>query len=158
MFKIAICDDQIMMCEYLKQKLYEILKKCHIAFHIVCYTEATELLNSALLYDLIVLDIDMPKLNGVALAKKIREQSIKCELIFVTILKEYILDAFEVEAVDYIYKPIDETRLEKAIKRAIKKLDSENKKSLFVQTKYFCKTIPLQQIYYIEVINRGQDP
>lgn len=154
MFKIAICDDQKIMCEYLKQKLHEILKKNHISYYIVCYTEAIELLSSTLLFDLILLDIDMPELNGISLAKKIREQSIPSELIFVTILKEYVLDAFEVEAVDYIYKPVDLIRLEKAVKRAIKKRDNEHKKSLFVQTKQFCKTIPLQQIYYIEVINR----
>lgn len=154
MFKIAICDDQKIMCEYLKQKLNEILKKNHIPYYIVCYTKAIELLNNALWYDLILLDIDMPELNGISLAKKIREQSISSELIFVTILKEYVLDAFEVEAIDYIYKPIDDMRLEKAVKRALKKCDEEYKKNLFVQTKQFCKTIPLQQIYYIEVINR----
>ncbi len=49
----------------------------------------------------------MPNYNGVTLAKNIRKKQIHCEIIFVTILKEYVLNAFEVEALDYIYKPID---------------------------------------------------
>ncbi len=75
-------------------------------------------------------------------------------MIFVTILKEYVLYAFEVEAADYIYKPIELHRLEKALKRVIKRLENQYKKCIFVQTKNYCKTIYLEEIYYIEVINR----
>lgn len=154
MIKIAICDDEKIMCEYLEQKVSEILKKWNIAFSIVCYTDALECFESCLSFDLMFLDIQMPNLNGIALAKKLREQSAKCELIFVTILKEYVLYAFEVEAADYIYKPIELHRLEKALKRVMKRLEKQYKKCIFVQTKNYRKTIYLEEIYYIEVINR----
>ncbi len=154
MIKIAICDDEKTMCEYLEQKVSEILKKWNIVFSIVCYTDALKCFQSGLSFDLMFLDIQMPHLNGIALAKKLRKQSSKCELIFVTILKEYVLYAFEVEAADYIYKPIELHRLEKALKRVIKRLENQYKKCIFVQTKNYCKTIYLEEIYYIEVINR----
>ena len=96
----------------------------------------------------------MPNCNGVTLAKNIRKKQIHCEIIFVTILKEYVLNAFEVEAVDYIYKPIDMQRLQNAIQRAVKKLQKQQQKSLLIQTKYFTQNINISQIYYVEVINR----
>lgn len=154
MIKIAICDDEKTMCEYLKQKVSEILKQWDIVFSIICYTDALECFQSCLAFDLMFLDIQMPNLNGIELAKKLRKQSVKCELIFVTILKEYVLYAFEVEAADYIYKPIELHHLEKALKRVIKRLEKQYKKCIFVQTKNYCKTIYLEEIYYIEVINR----
>lgn len=153
MYKIAICDDEKIMCEYLQKKVSEILTQWEILFTITCYTDALDLLNTSLSYDLILLDIQMPHLDGITLAQKIKAQSEKCELIFITILKEYVLYAFEVEALDYIYKPIEHKRLENALKRAIKHYQKK-KKNLLIQNKNCYQTIPLEEIYYCEVINR----
>ncbi len=153
MYKIAVCDDEKIMCEYLQKKVSEILTKWNIFFTITCYTNALDLLNTTISYDLILLDIQMPVLDGVTLAQKLRTQSEKCELIFITILKEYVLYAFEVEALDYIYKPIEQKRLENALKRAVNRYQKE-KKGILIQHKNCYQTIKLEEIYYCEVINR----
>ena len=77
MIKIAICDDEKTMCEYLEQKVSEILKKWNIVFSIVCYTDALKCFQSGLSFDLMFLDIQMPHLNGIALAKKIKKTVFK---------------------------------------------------------------------------------
>ena len=64
----------------------------------------------------------MPNYNGVTLAKNIRKKQIHCEIIFVTILKEYVLNAFEVEALDYIYKPIDTKGFQKCSTKSNEKI------------------------------------
>ena len=74
-------------------------------------------------------------------------------MIFITFLKEYVLYAFEVEALDYIYKPIEQKRLENALKRAIKHYQKENK-GILIQNKNCYQTIKLEEIYYCEVMNR----
>lgn len=66
--------------------------------------------------DLIFLDIEMPKLNGIEFARHIPEQ---CMVIFTTAYSEYALDGFEVDALDYLVKPIDPARFNKAVDRAI---------------------------------------
>lgn len=151
MFKIAICDDEKMMCDILYKKLCNILKQWYVPFSIQCYTSALELLESNLSFDLMLLDIQMPDLNGIELAKKIRQQSEKCQLIFVTILKEYVLCGFELDAADYIYKPIDENRFQAALKRVLQKWYSQN---IIVQIKNEYQIISFCDIYYIEVLNR----
>jgi len=65
--------------------------------------------------DLIFLDIKMPGINGIAFARTIPRQTL---VIFVTAFAEFALDSYEVEAVDFLVKPIDEKRFHNAVKKA----------------------------------------
>lgn len=96
----------------------------------------------------------MPEQDGITLAKTIRKFVSRGVIIFTTALKEYVFDAFEVEAFDYICKPIDESRLQRALDRAFKKLREKENRSLFIQTINWCKSVKLDDIYFCEVINR----
>ncbi|MCF6466780.1 LytR/AlgR family response regulator transcription factor [Clostridium sp. Cult2] len=80
--------------------------------------EALEL-NEKLKPDLIFLDIQMPKLNGIDVARKIIDGLYRPYIVFVTAYEKYALEAFEVNAMDYILKPISEERLEKVMRRII---------------------------------------
>lgn len=66
--------------------------------------------------DLILLDVEMPKLNGIEFAKTIPDETM---VIFTTAYSEYALDGFEVDALDYLMKPIDPVRFNKAIDKAV---------------------------------------
>jgi two-component system LytT family response regulator len=84
--------------------------------------------------DLMFLDINMPGLNGFEVIKKIQPELLPM-VIFCTAFERYALDAFELHAVDYIVKPLDEERLQLAVKRALARFHeqqqmSENKASL----------------------------
>jgi len=76
--------------------------------------------------DLIFLDINMPNLDGICLGKIINKFEEKPIIVFITAYKEYAIDAFEIEAVDYILKPYSEERIINAIKR-IEKSYNENR-------------------------------
>jgi two-component system LytT family response regulator len=69
--------------------------------------------------DLIFLDISMPRENGIEFAKRLRESGRLIKLVFVTSYKEYAQAAFEVNAYDYIVKPVEQTRLHKTLQRVI---------------------------------------
>ena len=154
MIKIAVCDDEEVMCEQLKQMIASRLKQQEETFQITCYTNAIQFLHTPLDFDLIFLDIQMPNLDGVELAKRLRQKEFEGVLIFVTVLKDCMLDAFEVEAMDYLCKPVDEQRLEAALKRSLKRLGLKEEKCLFIQTMNWCKSVRLRDIYYCEVIDR----
>lgn len=154
MIKIAICDDESVMCATLKHLISQKLELLKTPFTTACFSRAQTLLSSPLDFDLIFLDIGMPDLDGISAARMLRERGFLGSLIFVTIMPEYMPEAFEVEAVDYLCKPIDEARLENALKRALKHIEKRGKASLFIQTMNWCRCISPDDIYYCEVINR----
>lgn len=154
MIKIAICDDEKVACELLLQKVLSYMDEWKEPCEIECFFSAAGLLQTPCFFDLFFLDIQMPEQDGIALAKKIRENENRGTIIFITALAEYVYDAFEVEAFDYICKPIDDMRLQKTLDRAIKKLRESEKNCLFVQTMNWCKSVKLDEIYYCEVMNR----
>ena len=75
--------------------------------------------------DLMFLDISMPGLNGFEVIKKIQPELLPM-VIFCTAYERYALDAFDVHAVDYIVKPLDEQRLKLAVKRALVRYQEES--------------------------------
>jgi two-component system LytT family response regulator/two-component system response regulator AlgR len=73
--------------------------------------------------DVVFLDIEMPRLNGVELARRLRQCS-TAQIIFVTGLSEWAVAAFELEAADYILKPVQQDRIVEAISRARRRMDA----------------------------------
>lgn len=154
MIKIAICDDEPAACRLLTQKVEAHMGELKEPCEIKCFFSAAQLLQAPYSYDLLFLDIQMPEQDGITIAKKIRENQNRSIIIFITALSEHVYDAFEVEALDYICKPIDESRLQKALNRAVAKMKENENRSLFIQTKNWCKAVKLEDIYYCEVMNR----
>jgi two-component system LytT family response regulator/two-component system response regulator LytT len=76
--------------------------------------------------DLVFLDIQMPGLSGFEVARRLLEREDETPaLVFVTAFDQYAIEAFEVNAVDYLLKPVDASRLEQALARARRRLSSE---------------------------------
>lgn len=75
--------------------------------------------------DVIFIDIEMPNLNGIELAKKIKEHDENIQVVFVTAYEKYALNAFEVSAVNYILKPITEEDLSITINRLMKNYNNQ---------------------------------
>lgn len=107
--------------------------------------------------DLIFLDIEMPGMNGIEFARQLPEKNM---VIFTTAYSEYAVDGFELDALDYLVKPIDPARFEKAIQRAVsyKALVDDAEKSepetdleyIIVKADRKYVRIKLEDILYIE--------
>ncbi|BDG60914.1 LytR/AlgR family response regulator transcription factor [Caldinitratiruptor microaerophilus] len=82
-------------------------------------TSAREALHliEALDYDVIFLDVQMPGVNGIELARQLRGREVPPRIVFVTAYENYAVPAFEMRAVDYLLKPIDDERLAETIQR-----------------------------------------
>ena len=95
------------------------------------FTEPEKFLAEAttLDFDLCILDIGMPKVNGMQVARSLRNKLI----IFTTAYKEYAADAFDVDAVDFVPKPVTKDRLQVAIRKAIGRLKAKNQERQTVQ-------------------------
>lgn len=76
--------------------------------------------------DLVFLDVQMPGLDGFGVLKKLVERKLKVpHVVFATAFDHYAVQAFDVNAVDYVLKPFDKARIAKAIQRAKKKMESQ---------------------------------
>lgn len=102
------------------------------------------------LFDIVILDIEMSGLDGIATAKKIRKTDKRSQIIFVTGYSEYIAFGYDVEALNYLLKPVDEEKFASVLDKAIAKL---NKKSHYLTLKNEGEVflIPLETIRYFEV-------
>ena len=152
--KIAICDDETVMCGQLKELVSGKLSQWQEDFTVVCYTNAMRLLFSPMDFNLIFLDVQMPGINGMSLARKLRQKGFEGVLIFVTVMREYMPEAFEVEAMDFLCKPIDPKRLEAALARSVRRLGTEAEDTLFIRTANWCRAVKIRDIYYCEVMDR----
>ena len=109
--KIAFCDDEPVQLIYLEQlvKRWESQKgsRCEVTY----YKSAEEMLfenPESFPFDLLLLDIELEKMNGIALAKKIREKDDSIMLAFLSNRKEYVFEGYEVQAIRYLLKPLQE--------------------------------------------------
>ena len=75
--------------------------------------------------DLVMLDVQMPGLTGFEVARRVLEAGLESQLVFVTAYDQYAIDAFEVNAVDYLLKPVEPERLATAVDRVRKRLAAE---------------------------------
>jgi two-component system LytT family response regulator/two-component system response regulator LytT len=75
--------------------------------------------------DVVFLDVQMPGLTGFEVARKMLDQEAPSHVVFVTAFDQYAIDAFEVNAVDYLLKPVDQGRLEQAVARARRRVTSD---------------------------------
>lgn len=112
---------------------------------------AMELLKTASV-DLLFIDINMPDITGLDLVRSLTEKPM---IIFTTAYKKFAHDGFELDAVDYLLKPISFERFSKAVDKAIEYHSYRNKlkteeESLFIYSEYRMVKINLQDIEYIE--------
>ncbi|MBO9660888.1 MAG: response regulator transcription factor [Chitinophagaceae bacterium] len=103
--------------------------------------------------DLLFLDINMPDITGLDLARSLREKPM---IIFTTAYKKFAFEGFELDAIDYLLKPISFDRFSKAVSKAIEYHNYKNKpidtddEYLFVYSEYRMIKIKLSDIEYIE--------
>lgn len=155
MIKFAICDDEPHMLRELTAHLMDHLRDNQTeTYSIDHFSSGRALLESGGGFDLIFLDIQMKHPNGMETARILRERGDRSLLIFVTVLKECVFDAFEVEAYDYLLKPIDREHFRRTLDRACKHLMQRGANDLVIQRGTACEVVPLADIVYCEVLGR----
>ena len=116
MIRILLVDDELLALKRLKVALAEIAE-AQVIGEARDGDEAIALVEQ-LRPDLVLLDISMPGRDGIAVAQTLAAREKRPDVVFITAFDQYAVDAFALEAVDYLLKPVDFERLEQAIARA----------------------------------------
>ena len=101
--------------------------------------------------DIILLDIEMPGMDGMETAKAIRETDPSVLLIFVTNLAQYALFGYEVEALDFMVKPVDYASFALKMKRAVSRPTKRAEEWIPVRQERETRQVPVSHIRYLEV-------
>jgi len=121
-FHAIIADDEETLRSYLRDLLQDIWPDLHISAEAENGDEALHLIKE-LEPDIAFLDIKMPGLSGINVANYVNNS---CRIIFITAYNKYAIKAFELEAVDYLLKPLEKSRLIKTVSRLKQQLTQEN--------------------------------
>lgn len=148
---IAVVDDE----KVIREQVGRLIRKQNPGCCITSYESGYELLESGERFDMVFLDIQMDGLNGIEAAEKLKRRKEDTIVIFVTGIREYVFDAFDVAAFHYLIKPIEEKKFAEVFHRAeaeiLKRKKLENRQ-LFLKSKGI--TLSQNSILYIE--SRGK--
>ena len=155
--RIAVCDDD----RAIREELSRLIQKQVSEVDIVGYPSGEELINAKGNFDIYFLDIEMGKVSGMDIARRIREREEngrqRSIIIFVTGYREYMEAAFDVNAFHYLVKPIDAEKFSEVFSRAWKEVSvsrEQTKKHIMVKSSGTQQKLLLKDIYYIESGNK----
>lgn len=113
MMKIAVCDDEINFLDAICSLLENWAKEREINLTLYRFTNGDDLIDAqkSECMDLIILDVIMPLLSGIDVARELRNTHDMVPIIFLTSSREYAVDSYEVKALNYLIKPVDTAKL-----------------------------------------------
>lgn len=159
-FEIRICDDEKYYVDELKTLISTLSNELDYDIGVSTYLDVDELLKDVIEEKkpchILFLDVEMPKMNGVDVAIKLRKEGYTGVLCFVTSFDKYALNAFQVDALGYICKPARYDELKRLMKRAciqvFYQIDEEAARKRFIEVSSHGKdfVVDLKKVLYIE--------
>ena len=146
---IAVVDDE----KVIREDICKLIEKQRPESRVEAFSTGEELLASQGRFDIVFLDIQMDGMNGIEAARSLRERQDEIVLIFITGIKEYVFDAFDLYAFQYLLKPLNEKKFAEVLDRAVKEAGrKKEKRGIFIKARNL--TLAQTDILYIE--SRGK--
>jgi DNA-binding LytR/AlgR family response regulator len=161
MLRICICDDSHEQQSLVRKATEKYFKtRGDYSIQVTCYDNPLlflEEMNQNGGYDILLLDIFMPGINGIEVAKEIRKRKDKTEIVFLTTSDDFAVAAFSLKAVHYLVKPFMQSEFDEAMDRAVASFAKSNVLKLsFKLMGGGIKTVDIDDILYIESYKHEQ--
>ena len=101
-------------------------------------------------FDMILLDVSLPGMDGVQAARILREKDTDVAILFITRLAQFAICGYEVDAMDFILKPVDYAAFAKSIHKALARVRKQQKRYLMVSDRNGSRRLAVEDIYYLE--------
>lgn len=152
--RIAVVEDETNQYEYVKKMLEQWSKECGECIavtHVTCAEEFLINYNQPDIFDVLFLDVYMKQMNGMELAKEIRIYDRDVQMVFLTGVSDYVFEGYEIGAVRYLLKPIEQGKLDETMEVCLEKL--KQKSDDYISFKYQGEILRLlrSDIFYVEV-------
>lgn len=152
-YRAAICDDNIKDAEYIQRVVNRWAASRKLTVQIDVFPSAEGFLFQYAedkAFDILLLDIEMGTMDGITLAKSIRKENEEVQIVFITGYSDYIAEGYEVEALHYLMKPVNEEKLFSVLDRAVEKI-KQNERCLNLEMSGEMVRIPFYEIRYLDV-------
>lgn len=151
MIRIAIVEDdkntELLIRDYINKYALESERKIDIT----SFGDGDEIVeNYKMEYDILLMDIQMQFMDGLTAARKIREQDPDVVIIFITNMAQYAIHGYEVNAFDYVLKPVSYFSFSEKLNRAVERMKKQDRQYLTIALDRGLKKIEISQIRYIE--------
>lgn len=152
MLRIAIVEDDPGDQRHLRQMIDQFAACCGERCVVTAFGSGTEFLQDYRPdYDLVLLDVEMPGLNGLDTARELRAMDSTVLVIFITNMAQYAIRGYEVDALDYVLKPVSYYSFEMKLKKVRRILAEWGGSSVVLSAKGEMRRIPVRSILYVEV-------
>lgn len=152
-YRVAICDDDEMDSSYVKACLcrWASSRRANVVVDVFPSAEAFLFRNEGIGgYDILLLDIEMGLMDGVELARRVRANDKAVQIVFITGYSDYIAEGYDVEALNYLMKPIDESKLFEVLDKAASKVQG-NARVLTLELGGELVRVPVYEVQCLEV-------
>lgn len=154
MYKIAVCEDEVLQITYMEHLLKKIAEENQADFDIKLFVSGEALLEDEYNdFDMIILDIEMGQINGIEVAKRIRQTNKEVKLIFVTGVERFWPEGYNVNAYRYIVKPVEEQSFSEAIVELLEMIDKPQQ-YILLKNEGTLERIVISEIKYLAIQDR----
>ena len=151
MYRVLVVEDEADEAATIKSHLERFGSARGVDFSVTWLKTAFDLISQSGKYDLVFLDIDLPGINGMEAAQLLRIYDEVTPIIFVTNLAQYAVKGYEVDALDFIVKPITYFNFRMRMDKAMRHIRRNAGHSIMVSTRDGMRVIPMSDIEYVEV-------
>lgn len=155
--KIAVCDDNKADQDYVISSLRRWAEETNRIIEIHTFLSAEQFLfqyEEEKDFHILVLDIEMQRMNGVELAKKLRLDNRQLQILFVTGYPDFMAEGYEVDALHYLIKPVDPRKLFRVLEKAADNL-TKTEKVLLLQDNGELRRLIIRNILFVEVFSHS---
>lgn len=152
MVNIAIVEDDPAAVEKLNEHLTKYRQTHQENFSVQIFKDAVMFLTDYHpVYDIVFMDIEMPHLLGTDAAKRLREVDPVVALVFITNMSQYAIKGYEVDAIDYVLKPVTYYRFSSLLQKILRRVEAERDCKIVIRTPNGMQRLHISQIIYVMV-------
>ena len=151
MIKIAIVEDEELYVAQLRKFLQQFEAEHGEQFDISVFSDGDQIVNHySSDYDIILMDVEMRFMDGMSAAEEIRKMDTEVVIIFITNMPQYAVRGYEVDALDYVLKPVSYFAFSQRLIRALERMHNRTSKILTITVKGNSIRMPISDVHYIE--------